>query len=86
MLVKLTPESNDIFALNPQCEEGFVPDYASGYCYAALTGHRGLKRGLANCQFYYDAEIVKFDSNQQVGSFIKLIERGNLFLNEVKLH
>ncbi len=83
--MKLTSENLDIFTLNPQCETGFVPDYPSGYCYAALSEHCGLERGKKNCEFYYDADIVKFNSNSEVDTFIELIKTGNHFFKHFSL-
>jgi hypothetical protein len=63
----------------PECEEGFVADDASGFCYKILSGKLELYEGEDQCQTKYDAELLYFDRNAQVRSFIEAAKSGKKF-------
>ena len=61
---------------NEGCDPGFVPDFANGYCYMVLPELASLDDGENNCEYYYDAELVLFESKDQVNGLISLINAG----------
>jgi len=59
-----------------ECDEGFVPDYKSGYCYQALPDKHNLDDADNLCQFSLDAELISFDLNSEVDSFLEILSTG----------
>ena len=64
-----------------ECEPGFIPDYANGYCYKILPTFETLNDGKKKCEYENNAEIVLFNSNSEVSEFINLILGGIPFIN-----
>ncbi len=64
---------------NEGCDPDFIPDYANGYCYKVLPELASLDDGENNCEYYYDAEMVLFESNKQVNGLISLIKSGTIY-------
>ena len=60
----------------PECDPGFTPDYNSGYCYKVLPTLYNLNDGQNECEYQYAAEMVLFNSNQEVDGMINLIQTG----------
>ena len=63
--------------LLPACDDGFVADNQSGYCYQALADTHNLDDADNVCHFSFDAELVNFDLNSEVDSFIEILSSGN---------
>ena len=59
-----------------ECDPGFIQDYNSGYCYRILPEKHRLDEADQICSFYLEAELINFDSNFEVESFIDVLEAG----------
>jgi hypothetical protein len=78
--------SNSTFWTNKNaCDDGFVPDYANGYCYMLLPTKKPLEQGIDYCTDNYDAELLLFEKNSQVDGLITLINDGILKSLNIKI-
>ena len=71
-------ENEKFWRENQNCDSGFVPDYANGYCYKVLPEMKSFDEGDDYCEYFHDAELLLFDKPSEVDGFIDLIEKGIL--------
>ncbi len=48
----------------------------NGYCYKVLATPQNLDEGENECKYFYEAELILFDNNDQVDGFINLLKNG----------
>jgi hypothetical protein len=73
-------ENGSFLMENPECDSGFVPDHANGYCYKILTDLKSFDDGDDACENQLDAELLLFDLPQELDGFINLIDKGRCLL------
>jgi hypothetical protein len=75
------PANATIWTDNPECDDGFVPDFKNKYCYILSPEKNNLKAGENYCKDNYDSEFVTFDSNAEVDGFHSLISTGKWLIS-----
>ncbi len=58
------------------CDPGFVPDPVNGYCYKLLPDLMSLEDGDKSCESLYDADLLAFDTEDEVKGLANLIGKG----------
>ena len=68
--------NSTLWTSNIGCGDGFLSDSNGAYCYMLLPQKRNLQNGENACKNDYDAELILFDTNEEVDGFLKLISSG----------
>ena len=80
------PKNDKFWTKINACDFGFVPDYESGYCYKVLFIQENFDDAESSCASQHDAELLLFDTDFEVQSFINLFKTGNFFKFVWKTH
>ncbi len=73
-------EDGILWTKNVGCDPDFIPDFKNGYCYFFMPTKETFYDGEQLCKNKFEAELLLFDTNDQVKTLIEMIEKGLLYI------
>jgi hypothetical protein len=71
-------ENDRFWTMTDPCDSGFIPGFESGYCYRVLSIQENFDNAERSCKSLHDADLLLFDTDSEVKSFLRLFKKGML--------